>query len=90
MLESGATARPIITTDRSGCREMVDDGVNGFLVRAKDADDLTEKILAFLSLPWDVRKDMGLAGRIKIEKEFDRRIVIDRYLTEFNEVFNGK
>ena len=90
LLESGAVARPIITTDRIGCREIVDDGVNGFVVKQKDADDLTEKILKFLSLPWDVRKDMGLAGRAKVEREFDRRIVVDKYMTEINEVFDGK
>ena len=89
LLESGATARPIITTDRSGCREIVDDGVNGFIVNQRDADDLTQKLLKFLSMPWDVRKDMGLAGRAKIEREFDRRIVVDKYMTEINEVLNG-
>lgn len=90
LLESGAIARPIITTDQCGCREIVDDGVNGFVVKQRDSADLTEKILKFLALPWDVRKDMGLAGRAKIEKEFDRRIVVDKYMTVINEVFDGK
>ncbi len=90
LLESGAIARPIITTDRSGCREIVDDGVNGFVVNQRDAEDLTQKLISFLNLPWDVRKDMGLAGRAKVEREFDRRIVVDKYLTEINEVLNGK
>lgn len=90
LLESGAIARPIITTDRSGCREIVDDGVNGFIVNKQDSDDLTQKLLTFLAMPWDMRKDMGLAGRAKIEREFDRRIVVDKYLTEIDEVSNGR
>lgn len=82
LLESCACGRPIITTDRSGCREIVDDGVNGFVVREKDSSDLIEKIERFLSLSVSERKDMGIAGRNKVEKEFKRQIVIDKYLTE--------
>jgi galacturonosyltransferase len=82
LLEACACGRPVITTDRPGCREAVDDGVNGFLVRPGDARDLIEKVEAFLELPPGKRREMGFAGRIKVEKEFDRRIVVDRYLEE--------
>ncbi len=82
LLESCALARPIITTDRSGCREIVDDGVNGFVCRQQDSADLIEKIERFLSLPWSERRDMGLAGRTKVECEFDRNIVIGKYLEQ--------
>lgn len=79
LLESCACGRPIITTDRPGCREIVDVGVNGFTVREKDVNDLIEKVEAFLTLGWEERRDMGLAGRAKVEKEFDRNIVILKY-----------
>ena len=82
LLESCACARPIITTGRPGCGEIVDDGVNGFVVREKDSADLAEKIERFLSLPWERRRDMGLAGRAKVEREFDRQIVVQKYLDE--------
>ncbi len=82
LLESCACGRPIITTDRPGCREIVDDGVNGFVVKQQDSIDLIEKIEQFLSLSWEERRQMGLAGRAKVEKEFDRNIVIDKYLKE--------
>src|SRR5699024_7082377 len=52
LLESAASGRPLITTNRSGCREIVDDGVNGYLVKQKDSKDLTDKIEKFLSLPY--------------------------------------
>ncbi len=82
LLESCACGRPIITTDRPGCREIVDDGVNGFIVKQRDSADLIEKVERFLSLSWEERRQMGLAGRAKVEKEFDRNIVIDKYLKE--------
>lgn len=82
LLESLATARPIITTDRAGCREVVDDGVNGFVVNQQDSADLISKIEKFLSLSYEEQKQMGLAGREKVEREFDRQIVVDKYIKE--------
>ncbi len=86
LLESAASGRPIITTDRAGCREVIDDGINGFIVKQGDADDLIEKIEMFLKLSIDRRKEMGLAGRTKVEKEFDRKIVVQKYLDEIGKV----
>lgn len=82
LLESCACGRPIITTDRPGCREIVDDGVNGFVVKQRDSQDLIEKLEKFLSLSVEDRKNMGLAGRSKVEREFDRNIVVQKYIEE--------
>lgn len=82
LLESAACCRPIITTDRSGCKEVIDDGINGYIVKRQDSKDLIEKIERFLSLSWDKKRDMGLAGRIKVENEFDRQLVVKKYLQE--------
>ena len=82
LLESCACGRPIITTDRPGCREIVEDGVNGFVVKQRDSQDLIDKIDKFLELSWEEKKEMGLAGRAKVEKEFDRNTVIQKYLEE--------
>ena len=86
LLESSATGRPIITTNRAGCREVIDDGVNGFICQQKDSEDLIKQIEKFLALSWEERKNMGLAGRKKVEQEFDRQIVIDKYLQEVAKV----
>ena len=80
LLEAAAMGRPIITTDTVGCREVVDDGVNGFLCRVRDAHDLAKKMEQILALSWKERSEMGRRGREKVEREFDERIVIDRYL----------
>jgi galacturonosyltransferase len=82
LLESCAAGRPIITTGRPGCGEVVDDGINGYIVRQQDPDDLIKKIKHFLVLPYEEKKMMGIAARAKVEKEFDRQIVVNSYLKE--------
>lgn len=82
LLEAAACGRPTICTDRPGCREVVDDGVNGYLVRERDSEDLIRAMRKFLSLSQEERRNMGLAGRAKVEKEFDRQIVVQKYIEE--------
>lgn len=86
LLEAAAMGRPIITTDAIGCRDVVDDGVNGYLCHPRDAEDLAGKMAEFLEMSSDARVAMGLAGRAKIEREFDENIVIDRYLEAISNV----
>lgn len=86
LLEACATGRPIITTDRSGCREVVDDGINGYKISQKNTQELVEAIDQFINLSFDEKKNMGLNGRKKVEKEFDRNIVIDKYMMEINKI----
>lgn len=86
LLESCATGRPIITTDRPGCREIVEDGVNGFVIKLKDVDDLVRKIEQFIALPYEQKREMGLAARRKVEREFDRQIVVREYLSTIEDI----
>lgn len=80
LLEAAAMGRPIITTDTVGCREVVDDGVNGYLVQPRDANDLAEKMEWMISLSSGARTEMGRRSREKVEREFDEKIVIGKYL----------
>ena len=82
LLEAAAHGRPIICTDRSGCRETVDDGRTGFIVPIKDTNSVIESIKNIMKMSNDERKKMGLQGRKKIEKEFDRNIVVEKYMKE--------
>lgn len=84
LLESAACGRAIICSDIHGCMEAVDDGVNGFLVKVKDVESLKDKIEKFINLSYEEQKQMGLAGRKKMEKYFDRQIVVSKYLNEIN------
>lgn len=88
LLESAACGRPIITTNRSGCREIVEDGVNGFLIEQQNTQDLIEKIEKFISLSYEEKKLMGLASRKKVEGEFNRDIVVKAYMEEINKTIN--
>ena len=80
LLESAAAGRPVITSDIPGCREAVDDGVTGLLCPAKDAAALTDAVERFLRLPYAEKAHMGVRGREKMEREFDRKIVVKAYL----------
>lgn len=82
LLESAASARPIITSNVSGCKEIVDDNISGYLVEKENSQDLIEKIEKFLRLPKEQKESMGLAGSAKMEEEFDRNIVVDAYVDE--------
>lgn len=87
LLEAAASARPVIATDRSGCRETVDDGISGFVIPIKDEKALIEALECFMGMTWEARRDMGLAGRKKVEREFDRKIVVKMVVDEVNRCF---
>lgn len=86
LLEAAAMGRSIVTTDTVGCRDAVENGVSGLFCRVADAHDLAEKMQTMLELTDSVRADMGLAGRRKMELEFDEKIVIGRYRQVLDEV----
>ena len=85
-LESAANGRPVITTDVPGCRETVDNGRTGFLCEVRSAESLTEAVKRFIALPWEQKELMGENGRKKVEKEFDREIVVKAYLDSINQL----
>ena len=85
LLESLACARPIITTDKPGCKELVIDGEDGYLIKQKDSDDLINKVEMFLSLTNNQMKQMGLNGRKFVEEKYDRNIVINEYIKAIKE-----
>jgi glycosyltransferase involved in cell wall biosynthesis len=79
LLESAAMAKPLIATNWVGCRDVVDDGVNGYLCEVKNPASLASQMKKMLDLERKARENMGLAGRQKIEKYFDERIVFEKY-----------
>ncbi|QWI13768.1 glycosyltransferase family 4 protein [Bacillus mycoides] len=86
LLESAASGRPVITTNRSGCREIVDDTANGYIVEQENSRDLIEKIEKFISLDYEDKKQMGIMGRRKVEREFSREIIINAYMSEIEAI----
>jgi galacturonosyltransferase len=86
LLESASTGRPIIASNRNGCKEIIEDGINGYLVEPKNLEDLLNKIEKFISLTHEEKKEMGIKGREKVLNEFDRSIVISAYLREIEKL----
>src|SRR5690606_12419504 len=76
LLEAAAMARPLVTTDSVGCRDVVDDGINGYLCKPQDAIDLADKMAQIVALSHAEREAMGQRGREKMEHEFDEQIVV--------------
>ena len=77
LLEAGAMGLPLITTNTSGCRETVDDAVNGFLIKPKKKKELIKKLNILIN-DKDLRRRMGQASREKVEKEFDEKMVVEK------------
>lgn len=86
LLESAATGRPVLASNVTGCIETFDEGISGLSFEVKSVDSLVDAITKFIHLPYAEKKRMGYAGRIKMEKEFDRRLVVNAYIEEINQV----
>jgi glycosyltransferase involved in cell wall biosynthesis len=80
LLEAAAMARPLIATDVPGCRQVVDDGGNGFLAEVRNARSLADAMLRMIRLTPAKRAAMGAAGRDKVERVYDEKVVVARYL----------
>lgn len=89
LLEGAAMGKPLVATDVPGCRDVVEDGLTGFLCRPRDANALARACMQILALSPDERAEMGRAGRRKVETQFDERIVVARYLTAIDQALAG-
>ena len=79
LMEGASMARPLITTDSVGCRDVVDDGVNGLLCLPRDKDSLVTAMRKMLSMSYEELKVMGEAGCRKVSTCFDERLIINEY-----------
>ncbi|MEW4225654.1 glycosyltransferase family 4 protein [Rossellomorea marisflavi] len=86
LLESAAMGRTCIASNISGSVDVIEDGKTGFVFKVGEEKDLIKKIETFLSMSFENQVKMGLAGREKVEKEFDRKIIINSYLDELDKV----
>lgn len=84
--EGAAIGRPLITCDTYGCKENVEDGINGFLCKVADVKSLVDQMEKFINLPHENKIEMAKKSREKAEKEFDRNIVIQKYITEIAKI----
>lgn len=85
LLEAAAAGRPAIASNIPGCREIISDGQTGFLTDVKSVSDLTEKLEHFIQLPLERKREMGILARRRVERLFDREIIINAYIDELHE-----
>ena len=90
LLEAAAMGRPILTTNRVGCKEAVIENITGYLIEEKNSEDLIEKINKFIKLTNDEKTKMGLEGRKHIESRYDRKIIVNFYLREIKKVIENE
>lgn len=88
LLESAASARPIITTNMPGCRETVIDEKTGFIIEPQNSDSLYKAMKRLCKMSLVDQEKMGLAGREYISEKFSRDIVVKAYMEEYKKVFN--
>lgn len=86
LLEAAAMSKPIIATDVSGCRDVVEDGVNGLLCRPRDSQSLQEAMEKMIDLDAGERARLGNNGRKKVINGFDQCFVIEKYVQAVNDI----
>lgn len=88
LLESASSGRPILASKIHGCKETFIEGESGYGFSVRDVDSLVNTIIKFIKLPYDQKKNMGITGRQKMEKDFDRSVVINAYIEEISTIVN--
>lgn len=90
LLEASSMEKPCITCDTTGCNDIIEDGLNGYLCEVKNANDLAQKMIKMFRLDETVRTEMGKAGRKKVIDKFNKQIVIDAYLNAIQSIIQSK
>jgi glycosyltransferase involved in cell wall biosynthesis len=80
LLEAAAMGKPLIATDVPGCRQVVQDGRNGYLCKVRDPHDLARAMRQLIKLSPEQRQAMGQASRKLAEELFDEKLVVKKYL----------
>ncbi|WP_422360688.1 glycosyltransferase family 4 protein [Reichenbachiella sp.] len=88
LLEAAALGKPIVTTDVPGCREVVENGENGYLCEVKSSSDLSKKMITICEKSDNDLQIMGDKSRMLAESKFDEQIVISQYLKHLSNIMN--
>jgi glycosyltransferase involved in cell wall biosynthesis len=90
LMEAASMEKPIIATNVAGCREVVDEGLTGFLCKAKNSFDLAYKMATLINLSEEERELMGKRARQKIVDEMDLERVIEIYDIKTTQIITGE
>jgi glycosyltransferase involved in cell wall biosynthesis len=86
LLEGASMCKALIATDTAGCREVIRDGVNGYLCHKKDGVDLADKMEKYYRLSPEEKRQMGIEGRTRVLSCFTNEIVTRIYLDKINQL----
>jgi glycosyltransferase involved in cell wall biosynthesis len=89
LIEAASSARPIVTTDIPGCRDIVRNGYNGILIAPHDAGELAGAINRLLGNP-DLRKKMGQNGRKLVIERFSTKQVMRETINVYDGLANAR
>jgi len=85
VLEAMGRGLPVVAPEVGGLKEIIDDGIEGFLIKNREAAEFTQKILS-LEKNWTLRQQIGLAAREKIVREFSSTRMAEEYYALYNSV----
>ncbi len=88
LLEAASMQKPCIASNVTGCKEIIDDGITGFLCEVKNAADLAEKMKQMIRLSRAEREQMGINARKRVSRLFNKEIVINSYRQELDKILN--
>ncbi|MBP3634281.1 MAG: glycosyltransferase family 4 protein [Oscillospiraceae bacterium] len=88
--EASASGRPVIASNIPGCNTVVEDGLNGYLCKARDKEDLLEQMEKIMGLSAREREEMGKQGREKMVREHDRNKIIETYINVIHGIVGHK
>jgi glycosyltransferase involved in cell wall biosynthesis len=89
LLEGASMCKALIATDTPGCRTLIEEGVNGYLCREKDGEDLARKMSAYYHLPAVAKREMGIAARNRVLKDFTRERITGIYLEKIKALISS-
>jgi glycosyltransferase involved in cell wall biosynthesis len=89
LLEAFAMSKPVLVSDQKTFYEIVDDGVDGFILPTHDASKWAEKIIFLLSNK-TICQDMGNKGRLKVESKFNIDNVVEKIESMYNQLLSKK
>lgn len=86
LLESSSMETPCIASNVTGCKEVIEDKSTGLLCKPRDSQDLAHKMFQLMEMSSFELSEMGRKARLKVIREFDKQIVLNRYSLEINKV----
>jgi glycosyltransferase involved in cell wall biosynthesis len=90
LLEAGAMGLPVVATDVPGCRNIVENGINGLLCEVRNTESLHGALLKILQMTHEERTVMGENGRRLVSQKYDETLVVDAALRAVESALNGK